>query len=61
MQRAMARQLIWSTVVFVLFILFLFLWDTYHASGCSADGYLLAYGEPVYHNGKPVKCVRMPL
>lgn len=55
------RQLVWATVVFVLFIVFLFVWDAYRARGCSSDGYLLAYGEPVYRDGKPVKCVRMPL
>lgn len=61
MQREMARQLIWAFALFVLFIVFLFVWDAYRARGCSSDGYLMSYGEPVYRDGKPVKCVRMPL
>lgn len=59
MRERMARQMLFAFLAFMLFIGFLAFYQEYVAQRkCSADGYFVP---PIYQNGLPVRCKRLPL
>lgn len=56
------RMLRWVAMAYIIIVAIMggYFYLKQHRE-CSSDGYVLSYGQPVYYQGVPVRCKRLPL